>query len=355
VYRYDRYGRNISDRGRVPRRVLLASLIVIAVLLASIMAVRSAYYQRLQPVSSSQQVVIVTIEKGTTSTEISQTLQSKGLIRSGTIFQWYIRTNNVRDKLQAGTYALRPSMSVQEVVDVMVKGSVKAELFTILPGQRLDQVRQAFINAGFQPAAVDQALDPAQYAGHPALADKPVSANLEGFLYPDSYQKNDSTDPSVIVKEALDEMAEHLTPDVRSAFAKHGLSIYQGVTLASMLEQEVSKQSDRAQAAQVFLKRLQSDMPLGSDVTAFYGAIIKGAEPTTDFDSPYNTLKYKGLPPGPISNVSASSLLAVANPADTDWLYFVAGDDGVTYFAKTNDEHIANIKQHCHQKCAPIQ
>lgn len=350
-----RGGHQHGQHGSIPRRILLVALVLVVLVVAATLMVRSAYYQRLKPVSSSQQVVLVTIKSGTTSTEIADMLAQKGLIRSSAIFQWYIRTKDVRDRLQAGTYALRPSMSVQDIVNVLVNGSVKSDLITILPGQRLDEVRQTFINAGFDPAEVDKALQPEAYVTHPALTDKPAGASLEGFLYPDSFQKDANTDPSVIVRESLDEMAEHLTPDIRSAFAAHGLTVFQGVTLASILEKEVSKQTDRAQAAQVFLKRLNSDMTLGSDVTAFYGAIIAGKEPDVSYDSPYNTLQHKGLPPGPISNVSASSLQAVANPAATDWLYFVAGDDGTTHFSKTLEDHEALTKQYCHKLCSAAQ
>lgn len=349
-----KYGKVVSSRGRIPGRVLVVTAILLVALLVAVVMVRSAYYERLKPVSDNQTVVIVTIEKGAPATEIGEQLQKKGLIRSSTIFQWYIRTNNVRDKLQAGTYALRPSMSVQEIVSLLVSGTVKSDLVTFVPGQRIDQIRQTLINSGFQPAEVDVALDPAQYAGHPALADKPAEANLEGFLYPESYQKDATTDPKVIVGEALDEMAKHLTPDIRSAFASRGLSVYQGVTLASIVEEEVSNQQERAQAAQVFLKRLQIDMPLGSDPTAFYGAIMRGVEPSTEVDTPYNTLLHKGLPPGPIANVTESSLRAIANPAATDWLYFVSGDDGVTRFSKTIEEHESLIRQYCKENCAPL-
>ena len=338
-------------RSRAARRLVWVAAVIIVLFVAAAIIVRSYYNNNLRPVSSSEQVTVLTIETGTSSTEIGEMLQAKGLIRSSSIFQWYIRTENVRDKMQAGTYALRPSMSVQEIVDVLVKGSVKSDNVTILPGQRIDQVRQTLINAGFTPEAVDNALKPDRYEGHPALSDKPADANLEGYLYPDTFQKDANTDPSVIVKASLDEMAEHLTPAIRTAFADHGLNVYQGITMASIITQEVSKQSDRAQAAQVFLKRRSIDMPLGSDVTAFYGALLAGKEPSTTYDSPYNTLIYKGLPPGPISNVNDSSLQAIAQPANTDWLYFVAGDDGTTHFSKTLEDHEALTKQYCKKLC----
>jgi len=342
-------------RRRTFRRLLWVSVFLVVLFVAAAIVVRTMYYHNLQPVSSSQQVTLVTIKTGTTSVEIANMLQDKKLIRSSAVFQWYIRTKDVRDKMQAGTYALRPSMSVQEIVNVLVQGSVKSDLVTILPGQRLDQVRQALINAGFSPDAVDAALVANNYTGHVALADKPATAGLEGFLYPDSFQKDNTTSPGMIIGESLDEMAKHLTPDIRAGFASHGLTVYQGVTLASIVEKEVSKSSDRAQAAQVFLKRLSIDMTLGSDVTAFYGAIIAGKDPSTTFESAYNTLQHKGLPPGPIANVSESSLQAVAHPASTDWLFFVAGDDGTTHFSKTLEEHEALTKQYCHKLCSATQ
>ena len=340
-------------RSKLPRRIIGVMVVLLVLAAAAVIAVRHTYHEQLKPVSDSQTVEIIEIASGTAASQIASLLEERGLIRSAAIFQWYTRTNNVRDSMQAGTYALRPSMSVQEIVDVLVKGSVKSDLLTILPGQRLDQIRQTMINAGFDPDAVDEALVPSNYAGHPALADMPAGTkSLEGFLYPDSYQKQANTEPSTIVRESLDEMAEHLTPQIRAAFAGQGLSVFQAVTLASVVEMEVSNPSERAQAAQVFLKRLSINMQLGSDVTAFYGAIMAGKEPSVGYDSPYNTRIHDGLPPGPISNVSDGSLQAIAKPATTDWLYFVAGDDGTTHFSKTVEEHESLTKQYCHKLCS---
>jgi UPF0755 protein len=146
-------------------------------------------------------------------------------------------------------------------------------------------------------------------------------------------------------------MQKRLTPELRAQFAKRGLSVYQGITLASIIEKEVSVISDKALVSQVFYKRLSMDMGLESDPTAFYGAIIAGQEPSLRYDSAYNTYLVKGLPPGPISNVTQESLRAAANPANTDWLFFVAGDDGKTYFSKTLAEHEVNIDRYCKKLC----
>src|SRR5262249_5328923 len=147
-------------------------------------------------------------------------------------------------------------------------------------------------------------------------------------------------------------MNTQLTPDLRSAFAAEGLSTYKGVILASIIEQEVSTSGDRAQAAQVFLTRLEIGMPLGSDVTAYYGSIAAGLSPSLSYDSPYNTLIHSGLPPTPISNVNTAALQAAAHPASTDFLYFVTGDDGVTHFSHTLEEHQAATAQYCHKLCS---
>ncbi len=170
-------------------------------------------------------------------------------------------------------------------------------------------------------------------------------------MFPESFQKTNDTEPQTIINGSLTEMQRRLTPALRDSFASQGLSTYQGLILASIVEKEASKASDRAQVAQVFLSRLRQNISLGSDPTAFYGAVLAGQKPSVAHDSPYNTRIYAGLPPTPISTVSESSLRAVANPATTDWLFFVAGDDGTTYFSRTLKEHEALTKQYCTRLC----
>ncbi len=338
-----------------PKRLLYTALFLLLLLAVGVVVVRHIYDANLKPVSSSSDQAsdqrVVTVEADATVSTIASDLKRHGLIRQVWAFERYVRNHSLGTKLQAGTYKFTPSQSAADIAIQIADGKVAVDLVTILPGVRLSQIRETFIKAKFDPFAVDAALNPASYASHAALSDKPSGASLEGFLYPDSYQKSASTDPKRIIEQSLTEMSNKLTPDLRALYAKKGLSVYQAVTLASIVEQEVSRGSDRAQAAQVFLKRLQVDMPLGSDVTAFYGSIAAGQKPSLTYDSPYNTLMHKGLPPGPISNVSESSLSAIAHPAGTDWLYFVSGDDGNTYFSRTIEEHDALAKQYCHKLC----
>lgn len=336
---------------RIPRLVSIVVIVAVVVLLAGVGFIRHNYYENLKPVSTSQQSKLVTVESGDTAAQIAISLKKAGVIRQTWAFEWYVRNHNLRDKLQAGSYYIKPSQDVTEIADILTKGKVATDLFTILPGKRIDQIKAAMVNAGFDPNEVEQAFNPDQYKNHPALVDKPAGASLEGYLYPESFQKHADTKPSTIITASLDEMQKRLTPDVRAAFTHEGLTVHQGVILASIVEQEVSNSADRPTVAQVFLKRLQDNMQLGSDVTAFYGAIIAGKSPSVSYDSPYNTRIHNGLPPGPISNVTASSLQAVANPSATDYVYFVAGDDGKTYFSHTLAEHEALTKEHCKKLC----
>ena len=139
--------------------------------------------------------------------------------------------------------------------------------------------------------------------------------------------------------------------NLEQAYAARGMTLYQGITFASIVQSEVSNKADMPLVSQVFHKRLDEGIVLGSDVTFIYGARKLGVAPTVNLDSPYNTRVRQGLTPTPVSNPGLDALLAGANPSDTDYLYFVAGDDGKTYFSRTNEEHEALTRQHCMQNC----
>ncbi|MEO8105487.1 MAG: endolytic transglycosylase MltG [Candidatus Saccharibacteria bacterium] len=349
-----RYSAKTDRRFRhLPRRVLLlaASLLLLAIVSAA--GVRQFYTAYLRPVSANQQTQLFTVKKGSTVKQIAGDLQATHLIRSAWALELYVHSKELSDKLQAGTYAFAPSESTPAIVSTLTKGKVSTRLITILPGRRIDQIRADLINDGFIPSDVDAALDASKYNEQPALTYKPASVHsLEGLLWPDSFQKDSNTNPALIIRESLAETATHMTADTQAALAGQGLSPYQGLVLASIVEQEVSKPGDRTQAAQVFLSRLKTGMMLGSDVTANYGSIAAGRSPSLTYDSAYNTLLHTGLPPSPISTVSASSLQAVAHPATTSWLYFVAGDDGTTYFSTNLADHQALAQKYCHKLCS---
>lgn len=352
MHTFNRPHRTKSKKNAIPRRIVILLAALVVLLIGGMFVVRTQYTDRLKPVSSNQTTQIFEIKSGASVKAIAAELESKHLIRSAWALELYVHSKDLGGKFQAGTYALSPSQGTRSIVTILTKGKVATRLVTILPGRRLDQVRADLINNGFTPEDVDKALDPAQYADLPAVSYKPLSINsLEGLLWPDSYQKDASTSASVIIRESLIAMGQHLTPDIQQAFAAQNLTTYQGLILTSIVTQEVNKASDQAQAAQVFLTRLKQGMMLGSDVTAFYGSEIAGKGQDVTYDSPYNTRLRAGLPPTPISTITANALNAMAHPASTDWLFFVAGDDGTTYFSHTQAEHDELTQKYCHKLC----
>ena len=353
-----------SNKRKLPKTVLVSGLILSFIIIGAVFMARRVYMDNLVAINiASDENVVVAIPSGSSLEEITNILKNKKLIRADWAFKRYVISHEYSNSLKAGTYRFKFSQDTGSIVKDLVNGKVDVALFTIFPARRLDQIRQDFIDKGYTVAEVDLALKPSNFAGHPALVDKLASANLEGYLYPDSYQRTADTTVKVLIKSALDEMAKVLTPEVRASIAKQGISTYQAITIASIVEQEIpsSAVSDRQKAAQVFLKRIRTGIQLGSDVTSLYGAVIDGVSLPADparaaavaisHDSPYNTRIHSGYPPGPIGNVSTSGLMAVANPADTDYLYFVAGDDSITYFSRTLAEHDSNVAQHCKILC----
>lgn len=345
--------RTNPKKRRFPRRVLIIILVGLALIVAATFAARQMYYNNLEPVDVSKtETTEFTIELGTSVDDIAANLQQAGLIRSSWAFALYVNSKQARNDLQAGTYSLSPSQDVATIVSVLTHGLVATDSVTILPGQRIDQIREALINSGFETSEVDTALKASTYSGHPALVDKPASASLEGYIYPETFHKTDITTAQDIITLSLDEMSDRLTPELRNNYAQQGLSVFEGITLASIVENEATNYDDRRTVAQVYLKRLKEGMAFQADPTVYYAAAVKGVEPDLSIDSPYNTYKHKGLPPGPISNVSETSLKAVANPTNTNWLFFITGDDGKMYYANTFEEHEINVDQHCKEGCA---
>lgn len=342
-----------SPQKKRMRKFFTGLLIVFIILVFTSAIIRVVYQENLRPVSNSQAAQIVTIPSGSSLSQIASILKRAGVIRAIWAFEYYVRNDNyARTSLEAGTYSFRPNQSVQDIVTQLTDGKVASNLVVILPGQRIDQIETALIHDGFSKSDVESALNSTQYQNNYSMfATKPPEASLEGFLYPDSFARISITKPSTIINESLAEMQSKLTPDIIEGMKEHGLTPYQGIILASIVEQEVSNSSDKPIVAQVFYSRLSSNMELGSDVTAFYGAIVAGQTPSVTYNSPYNTRLNKGLPPGPISNVSESSLEAVAHPANTNYLYFVTGDNGTTYYSTTLDQHNQQVQQYCHKLC----
>lgn len=342
---------NVVRLKRLKRLPLIIILVAVLILGGGIVGLRSWYQRNLNPVSAVAQSQYFSVASGSSLHQIGVKLKSAGLIRNTRVFETYVRSNELHDKLQAGTYSLSPSMSVNQIVEKMVKGDVARNLLTILPQKRLDEIKQAFAAAGYLSSEIEVAFNPASYRGHPVLASLPAEASLEGFLYPDSFEKQSDTPAKDIVRQSLDLMQKYLTAEVVNGFAARSLNVYQGVILASIVAEETDNPKYQPTVAQVLLSRLQKDMPLQADVTTFYATALSGQPKSLSFESPYNTHLNNGLPPGPISNMTYDALQAVAHPSNTDYLYFVAGDDEKIYFSRTEAEHTEAAAKYCKKKC----
>lgn len=235
----------------------------------------------------------------------------------------------------------------------------KAEVFsfTIVPGETIFDIQEKLIVAGYSEAEVTEAF--AANYDFDFLEGRPEGASLEGYLFGETYEFYATASVREILEKYLVKMGEVIAANnLEARYAARGLSLFQGITLASVVQKE-SPGPEMATVAQVFLSRLGYGIPLGSDVTVSYALDVVDPERKiyTDnaaalkVDSCYNTRRYAGLPCGPIANPGLTALLAVAEPADSSYLYFLTGDDGLMYYSYTETEHIQNIYSHCQVLC----
>lgn len=300
------------------------------------------------------------IELGESTFDILQRLESEGLIRDTDLLRLYIIYSGLDKTLQAGDYTLSPSLSPIEIARSLQDATPTEVSFRILPGWRLEEIADALPTSGlsFTPEAflIYSAHPP---EGLPIISELLAGTSLEGFLLPDSYRvKRDSTIHAFVL-QTLQNFELKVDHDLRLGFETQGLDLYQAVTLASMVEREAVLEDEMPMIASVFLNRLATGMRLDSDPTVQY-AIGFDSEGQTWWknplslddlqqDSPYNTYRTMGLPPGPIASPGLSALQAVAYPAQTPYYYFRAAcdDSGRHVFAETYEQHQANA-------CTPI-
>lgn len=309
------------------------------------------YQKNTAPLDPNGTPAFFTVEQGDSASEIAERLRAEGFIRNALAFKVALRlSGETAQNIKTGQYRLSPAESAQQIIAKLEKGAPDLAQLTIIPGENLLDIRKKLRDIGYTEQAVDSALNKSY--DHPALESKPESASLEGYLYPDTYEVDTAHDPSVVIEKALDNFYETMQErELLGAFGAPGLTFHEAVIMASIVEREVNTAEDRPVVAQVFLKRLKIDMRLGSDATFVYAAQQMGVPPAVELDSPYNTRLYKGLPPGPIASFTADALAAVANPANTDYLYFVTGDDNVTHYARTEQGHQENVEKYCGERC----
>ena len=342
------------EKPKKSRKKLILGVIgaLLLLIVVDIIASFVWYKMALTPVNNDDKArQRVDVAVGSSPADIAELLFEKKLIRSELAFDIYTRLSGSRSTLQAGTYSLSPSESTEVIVEHLVSGKTDEFSLTFLPGATLTENKKQLLSVGYSEADIDTALS--KTYNHPLFTDKPASADLEGYIYGETYNFSGSATVEQILTKTFDEYyAKIQENDLINKFKAHGLTLYEGITLASIIQREEPNATDQKQVAQVFYLRLSTGMMLGSDVTAYYGADKIGAKRAVSVDTPYNTRIHTGLPPGPIATPGITALQAVASPASGDYLFFLSGDDDVTYYGRTDAEHEANIRNHCQVKCA---
>lgn len=308
----------------------------------------SWYVYSISPRTPDDVYRVVKIKQGDTTKDIATKLQNEKVIRSSQAFTIFVRLNGINN-LQAGSYRLSSSDSTSEIASTIADGKVTTTNVLISPGLRLDQITALLVKDGYNQQEIDKALIAVR--DHPLLQNYPKTKRLEGYIFPNTYQIEPDTSAEQLIRSSLGSFNKSITPEISQGLTDQGLSLEQGIILASIVQKEVSDPKIQKTVAQVFIKRFNEGTVLGSDVTYKYAAAQFGNPDNPGSDSPYNTRKFVGLPPTPISNFNISALKAVANPSDTTYNFFVAGDDGKTYFSTTLEQHEANIAKYCIKGC----
>jgi UPF0755 protein len=300
--------------------------------------------------NGSEQLFVIPPDESVLS--ISNRLEQNGLIRKAGTFRAYLLWTGTDTTIQTGTYRLSPGMTGRQIADMLKSTTLTEVTFSVLPGWRMEEIARTLPTSGLN--VTPQAFVAA--ATNPLNAPDfiPIGKSAEGFLPPGEYILPRSTTADQLVSVMLQRFQSQLTPELRTGFDSHGLTVFQAVTMASIIQREVMSDEEMPMIASVFYNRLSADMLLQTDPTVQYALgynIPQGTWWTNPlslddlkFNSPYNTYIYTGLPPGPISNPSLAALQAVAAPAESKYLFFQAKCDGsgLHNFAETFEQHQQN-------------
>ena len=288
----------------------------------------------------------VEIEAGMSTAAIGARLVERGIVRDAWTWRIAVWRGKQATKLQAGEYRFDRPLTVDQVIAKLAKGEVYLRTLTFREGLTTRQMARVYEERGFGPAAafVEAASDPAAIA-----AVDPEARDLEGYLFPDTYSLSRRMNARDLVQQMTGRFLSMWTPDLRDAAASLGLTPRQAVTLASLVEKETARADERTTVSAVYHNRLRIRMGLQCDPTVIYALERAGrytgnlTKADLSFDSPYNTYRYAGLPPGPIAAPGRASLEAAVRPDAADFLYFVSRNDGSHAFASSLDEHNRNV------------
>lgn len=329
------------------KNIIILSTVFIVVL-ALVVGAKAYYTNNLKAVTSNSGVITKTIEipKGSNIKHISKILINEKLIRSNDIFTLYCKINKVEGKLKAGKYTIGSNQSVPEIVDkfILGKGEFDTIRFTIPEGYEIRQIIDKLEAQGLiERETFEREIKEANFDFSFIVDNKSIDYKLEGYLYPDTYEIFKGDSERRIIEVMLQRFDEVFTEEYKQRAKELNMNLNDVITLASIIEREAKLDSERKIISGVFYNRIKKQMMLQSCATVQY--ILKERKEVLlykdlEIESPYNTYKYQGLPPGPIASPGLKSIEAALYPEKVDYLYFVANKDGSHVFTKTYKEHL---------------
>ncbi|MGA9771626.1 MAG: endolytic transglycosylase MltG [Blastocatellia bacterium] len=345
------------SRGRRRRPLLRAFLFLLILFIAAFAGgalwLRSTVNKPVEHASADR---IITIEPGTGTQAIVTRLGEAGIIRNPTALIIYLKLTGRSTALKAGDYRFASPISPLQAIDKLMRGEVYLDRVTIPEGYNRFEIAETLATKTGKATAEEFLRLINDQTPIEKIA--PEARNLEGFLFPDTYNYSPRTTPEELIRVMVNRFDEVFTPEWATRASQLGLTVNQVVTLASIIEKEAKVPDERPHMASVFFNRLKIGMPLGSDPTFIYAALL-----ANDYDgnpnqprhrtrlSPYNTYLVSGLPPGPIASPGRASLEAVLYPDNTDDLYFVvSGTGGRHKFSRTAAEHDIAVQEYRRQQ-----
>ncbi len=284
------------------------------------------------------------IKKGEGAKEISLNLQKQDLIRWSSVFRAYVFLTMNSGKLQAGIYKLSSSMNIPKIAKKFSTGDTAKEIVIIPEGWNLKDIENKLISLGFADLQISDLKIEDFQNKYDFFKNAPAKVSLEGFLFPDTYQISYGLTAGDVATIMLNNFDKKLTENLRVEIGNQGKTIFEIITMASLIEKEVKTKEDKEIISGILWNRLKNKMPLQVDATISY---ITGKDAIgisieeTKIDSRYNTYKYRGLPLGPISNPGLESIIAAIYPKNSSYWYYLSTPEGETIFSKTLEEHNA--------------
>ncbi|QOR65631.1 endolytic transglycosylase MltG [Cytobacillus suaedae] len=353
-----------QSEAKIVRRIVLIIFIITLLILSGIVGGGYLYIKSaLQPVDpESSKQLDVSIPIGSSPTKIANILEENGIVKNAKIFRYYTKFKN-ESGFQAGEYKLTPSMTFEEIIASLKTGKIIEDVkftLTIPEGKQLIQIAKIIgekTNQGEEEVfnkLNDEKFITELMKLYPSVLTNEILHEdilypLEGYLFPATYpfyKENPTIED--IVKTMLDK-TENILIKYQGLADEKNMSAHQLLTMASLIEEEATAQTDRQKIASVFYNRIDIDMPLQTDPTVIYALgehVDRVLYDHLEVDSPYNTYKVRGLPPGPIANAGEMSIEAALNPSETDYLYFLATSTGEVIFTRTLNEHNREKAKH---------